>query len=388
MKNYLVKTAFILLVGLASCSKDPAVTPTDQTVPAAVVQAAKTAFPTATQITYTVIKSKSLYNADVQTPGSDKLLILDNSGKILESAATVKQTELPKTITDYLEAKYKGYELHRAYKKSVGTLGYRVDIVHSKAYYALFFDESGAVISEVKGMIGKKGGAGDPGTIRPVAAASQVAFADLPLAVQTALAGYTFKNAIVLIDQNNIARYHVRAEKDGINYNLSLDAAGKTIHSHQVNTKGVKYTTSDIPVVPDSIKTFLDKNAKGWALKKVVEVKKDNATVHYHVTVTVDKKDFTYMFDRSFKQIIISGKDPKDNPALPNYAAKELTKTELPSGIISYLDTNYSTWALDKAFSTSRDGTVLGYDVFFSLKSSKYKVAFDPAGKLISARVL
>jgi hypothetical protein len=388
MKNSLLKTAVVLLVGLASCSKDPAVTPIDQSVPTAVVQAAKAAFPTATQISYTVIKSNSLYVADVQTPGSDNLLILDKAGKITETASTVKESELPKTVTEYLNVKYKGYQLHRAYKKSTGLLGFRVDIVYNKEYFALFFDEAGAVLSEVKGMIGKKGGAGDLPTIRPVAAATQVAFADLPAAVQSALAGYTFKNAIVLIDQNNLARYHVRAEKDGINYDLSLDSAGKTIHSHRENIKDVKFTTTDIPVVPDSIKIFLDKNVKGWTLKKVTEVKKDNITVHYHVKVTVDKNDLTYMFDRSFKQIIISGKDPKDNPAVPNFVAKELTKTKLPSAVVSFLDTNYSGWAVDKAFSISKDGTVSDYTVFYSLKDKKYKVKFDSAGKFKSVRVL
>ncbi|MFM6948871.1 MAG: PepSY-like domain-containing protein [Aquirufa sp.] len=387
MKNILLNSAFILLIGMASCSKEDALNPTSQSqeIPTAVVQSVTSAFPTA-QVNYTVIKSNSLYGADVQTTssGSDKQLILDGSGKIKESSTQINQADLPKTISDYLEANFKGFTFGKAFKKTTGTIGYRVDIQFNAERYSLFFDEAGALVSQIKGMAGKQGGKGE----RPAPAATQVALADLPTAVQTALAGYTFKSAVVMVDKNNVTRYHVHAEKDGIVYDLDYDSTGKLLESHQENGKGAVVTKTELTVLPNEIKTYLNTNAAGWVLKNAVIIKKDSVAIHYHVVVTVGGNTLTYMFDGNYNAIQNAGKGPKDNPTPPNYVVTELTKTQLSAAIITYLDTNYAGWTLDKAVSISKDSIVDEYEVFITLNSKKYKIEFDETGKFESARLL
>lgn len=394
MKNYLLNSAFILLIGMASCSKEDALNPTTQSqeIPTAVVQSVTSAFPSA-QVSYTVIKSNSLYGADVQTTSSDKQLILDGSGKIKESATQINQTDLPKTVADYLEANFKGFTFERAFKKTAGALGYRVDIIANSEHYALFFDEVGALVSQIKGMQGKPGGPGGMGQgggkgNRPAPAATQVAFADLPAAVQTALNGYTFKNAIIMVDKNNVTRYHIHAEKNGMVYDLDFDASGKLLDSHQENGKGAVVTKTDITVLPNEIKTFLNTNAAGWVLKNAVQIKKDSVAIHYHIVVSVGSNTLTYMFDGNYNLIQNAGKGPKDNPTPPNFVVTELSKAQLSSAIITYLDTNYAGWTLEKALSVSKDSTILEYETFITLNSKKYKIEFDGTGKFISARLL
>lgn len=396
MKKTLLKSLFLLTLGLASCSKEDSLNPNSQIqdVPNQVVQAVTAAYPTAQQVNFTVIKANSLYGADVQTTNSDKQLILDHTGKIKESATQINQADLPKTIADYLEAKYKGFTFERAFKKTSGTLGYRVDILFNAEHYALFFDEAGALTSEIKGMVGKKGerpggpgGKGGPGN-RPAPAATQVAFTDLPAAVQSAISAYTFKNAVIMVDQNNVTRYHIHAEKDGTVYDLDFDASGKMLDSHQENGKGANITKTEITVLPDAIKNYLNTNASGWVLKNSVEVKKDNIAIHYHIVVSIGTSTSTYMFDSNFNLVQHPGKGPKDNPNLPNFVVTELTKAQIPSAIITYLDSNYAGWSLDKAVSISKDATVLEIETFVTLNGKKYKIEFDGANKFLSARLL
>lgn len=393
MKNYLLNFAFFLLIGLVSCSKEDTLNPSIQSkeIPTAVVQSVTAAFPSA-QVNYTVIKSNSLYGADIQTTSSDKQLILDGSGKIRESATQINQTDLPNTIADYLEANFKGFAFGRAFKKTIGTLGYRVDIQFNSERYSLFFDEAGALVSQIKGMAGKQGpggmGQGGGKGERPAPAATQVALADLPTAVQTALNGYTFKSAIVMVDKNNVTRYHVHAEKDGIVYDLDYDSTGKILESHQENGKGAVVTKTELTVLPNEIKSYLNTNAAGWVLKNAVQIKKDSVAIHFHVVVTVNTNTLTYMFDGNYNVIQNAGKGPKDNPGLPNFVVAELTKDQLLTTITSYLDTNYSGWILNKALSFSKDSTVKEFKTFITLNSKKYKIEFDGTGKFISARLL
>jgi len=393
MKNYLLNFA-LLLVGLVSCSKEDALNPSSQSkeIPTAVVQSVTAAFPSA-QVNYTVIKSNSLYGADIQTTSSDKQLILDGSGKIKESATQINQTDLPKTIADYLEANFKSFTFERAFKKTAGVLGYRVDLISNSEYFALFFDEAGALISQIKGMQGKPGGPGGMGQgggkgNRPAPAATQVAYIDLPVAVQTALNGYIFKSAIVMVDKNNVTRYHIHAEKNEMVYDLDFNITGKLLDTHQENGKGAVITKTDLSVLPNEIKTYLNTNAAGWTLKNAVEIKKDSIAIHYHIVVSVDKSTLTYMFDANFNVIQSAGKGPKDNPKLPNYVITEISKDQLSAVITSYLDTNYSAWKLDKAVSLSKDSMILEFATFITLNSKKYKIEFDATGQFRSARLL
>ncbi|MCZ2482611.1 hypothetical protein G9H64_06555 [Aquirufa nivalisilvae] len=390
MKNQLLTFALVASVGLASCSKEDALNPTSDAtgfvsqnfVPTAVKTTVTNTYPSA-QVDYYVLQSNSLYGANIVLSNTESQVVLSKTGEIKEAFTRITETELPAAITTYLKGKYASYTFIHAGKKTSGTpITYRVEIKVEDKVYSILFDETGAVISTIEGKKGEKGGKGMG------AAVSQLALTDLPAAVQTAITGYTFKNAVMRLDENGVATYHVHAEKDGKVWDLKLDASGKILSSEEESKNDINITKTDISTLPQAIIDYLNKNAAGWTLKNAVSVQKDNVAIHYHVVVTVGGNTQTYMFDKDFNYIANAGKGPKDNPSPANFTITEITKDNIPSTAISYLDKTYAGWALTKAVSVSKDGAAYEIEVIITVADKKYKVEFDLSGNFKSAHKL
>lgn len=390
MKNPLLTFALVASVGLASCSKEDALNPTSDAtgfvsqnlIPAAVKTTVTNTYPSA-QVDYYVLQSNSLYGANIVVSNMESQVVLDKTGEIKESFTRITETELPAAITTYLKDKYAGYTFIHAGKKTTGTpVTYRVEIKVADKVYSILFDETGAMISTIEGKKGEKGGKGMG------AAVSKLALTELPVAVQAAITGYTFKNAVLRLDANGVATYHVHAEKDGKVWDLKIDATGKILSSEEESKDDIKITKTEITTLPQAITDYLNKNAAGWTLKNAVSVQKDNVTIHYHVVVSVGGTTQTYMFDKDYNYIANAGKGPKDNPNPANFVITEITKDQIPATAISYLDKTYAGWALTKAVSVSKDGAAYEIEVIITLADKKYKVEFDLSGKFKSARKL
>ncbi|MHA8058497.1 PepSY-like domain-containing protein [Aquirufa nivalisilvae] len=390
MKNQLLTFALVASVGLASCSKEDALNPTSDAtgfvsqnfVPTAVKTTVTNTYPSA-QVDYYVLQSNSLYGANIVLSNTESQVVLSKTGEIKEAFTRITETELPAAITTYLKGKYASYTFIHAGKKTSGTpITYRVEIKVEDKVYSILFDETGAVISTIEGKKGEKGGKGMG------AAVSQLALTDLPAAVQAAITGYTFKNAVMRLDENGVATYHVHAEKDGKVWDLKLDASGKILSSEEESKNDINITKTDISTLPQAIIDYLNKNAAGWTLKNAVSVQKDNVAIHYHVVVTVGGNSQTYMFDKDFNYIANAGKGPKDNPSPANFTITEITKDNIPSTAISYLDKTYAGWALTKAVSVSKDGAAYEIEVIITVADKKYKVEFDLSGNFKSAHKL
>jgi hypothetical protein len=406
MKKSFIQSAVIVLLGFAaiSCSKEDMGSTSIQSVnqdlvPSSVVKTVTSTFANATTVEYSVIASNSLYNADVKTPTSSTSVVLNKSGKIRETAVQITQAELPKTILDYLTGKYPNYTFDNAAKKidSLNVVkGYRVELTFNTEKYSNFFDANGGFLAEIKGMIGKPNGMGmGPGGMGPggknadkPAPAATITEADLPAAVKSAIAGYTFKTGVLIVDKAGAKLYHVHLEKDGTVYNLTYDESGKLVEKSAENAKGADVTKATITTLPDKIKAYLDANAKGWTLQNAVAISKDNVIIHYHVVVTVAGSSQTFMFDKDLNLLTTPGKGPKDNQPLPNVVVNELTKDKIPTDISTYLNANYAGWTLIKALSITKDGAVLETEVFFTIGDKKYKSEFDGTNKFLSTKVL
>lgn len=404
MKKSFIQSAGIILLGfaVASCSKEDVGSTSIQSVnqdqvPAAVVKTVTSTFANATTVEYSVIASNSLYNADVKTATSSSSVVLNKSGKIRETAVQITQSELPKTILDYLSGKYPNYTFENASKKTDSlnvVKGYRVELTYNAEKYSNFFDANGGFLAEIKGMVGKPNGMGmGPGGMKgkgddKPAPAATISETDLPAAVKTAIAGYTFKTGVLIVDKTGAKLYHVHLEKDGTVYNLTYNENGTLVEKSSENTKGADITKATLTTLPDKIKTYLDTNAKGWTLQNAISISKDAVIIHYHVVVTVNGSSQTYMFDKDLNIITNPGKGPKDNQPLPNVVVTELTKDQIPAAISTYLTSNYAGWTLVKAVSITKDGAIIETEVFFTLGDKKYKSEFDGTNKFLSTKVL
>jgi hypothetical protein len=313
--------------------------------------------------------------------------VVTPKGEIREAFIKIDAKSLPAAISSYLETNYKGYEFVHASQKTTGTpTGYRVEIIYNKEFTSLIFDEKGAFVSKMVGNPGFEKGKGGKGG--PAPAVTVLALADLPAPVQAAIKAYTFKRAMAIVAPDKSTIYHIHAEKDGLIWDLDIDANGKILSAKEMKPMPT-ITEADITTLPAAIKTYLDANAPaGWTLKKAMSISSDNVIIHYHVLVNSGTKVLTYMFDKDFKVITNAGKEPKDNPSLPKASITEIAKDKIPAAATSYLAANYAGYVFIKAISVSLDGTVKEIEVFITVGDKKYKVEFDATGKFQSAVLL
>ncbi|MEY3854552.1 MAG: hypothetical protein RIS68_566 [Bacteroidota bacterium] len=394
-KGMFQKKLFIALVAMAtfaSCTKEESLNPTANIsgvdVPSAVSSAVAKAYPNAS-IDFSVIAPNSLYAADITTATKEVQAVVSTKGEIREAFTKIEAKDLPAAITTYLETNYKGYQFVHASQKTTGTpTGYRVEIIFNKEFTSLIFDDKGAFVSKMVGNPGFGPGPGMGGKGAPAPTFTALALADLPAPVQAAIKAYTFQRAIAMVAPDKSTIYHIHAVKDGLTWDLDIDATGKILSAKEMKPMPT-ITETDITTLPAAIKTYLDANAPaGWTLKKATAISSDNVIIHYHVLVNSGTKVLTYMFDKDFKAITNAGKGPMDNPSLPKASITEISKDQIPATATSYLTANYAGYVFSKAISVSLDGAVKEIEVFISVGDKKYKVEFDATGKFQSAVLL
>ena len=387
-----VLIALFALATFASCTKEESLSPTTSisgvNVPLAVLSAVSHAYPNS-NIAFSVIAPNILYSADITNETKQVQAIVSTNGDIREAFTKIEAKDLPAAISTYLETNYKGYQLLHASQKTTGTpTGYRVEIIYNKEFISLIFDEKAAFVSKMTGNPGFGPGPGMGGKWTPAPAATQLSLTDLPAPVQAAIKDYTFKWAMAIVAPDKSTIYHVHADKNGLTWDLDIDASGKVLSAKEMKPMPT-IIEADITTLPSAIQTYIDANApKGWTLKKATSISADNVIIHYHVLINSGTNVLTYMFDKDFKVISNSGNGPKDNPSLPKATITEIGKDKLPATAISYLEANYSGYSFTKAISISLDGTVKEIEVFISVGDKKYKVEFDALGKFQSAILL
>ncbi len=389
MKKFIL-FAFASTAILASCSKDDALEPQNfqatntANVPLAVQTTIKQTYPSA-QVAYSVIQPNALYVADVSTSTTEAQVVITSKGSIREAFAKIDSTALPASVLTYLSTNFPGYDLLHASQKTTGSpVGYRVELKYNTQFYSVLFDDKGAFISQTTGIPGgPKGGRGN-GSHGP--AVTSLTLTDLPAAVQTTLNGYTFKRAMAKIDAAGATIYHIHAEKEGIAYDLDIDASGNILSS-KVEAAKPEISKTDLSTLPAAIVTYLNTNAAGWTLKNAVSISADNVIIHYHVVVSVGTSVQTYMFDKDFNVVQNAGKGPKDNPGLPNFTVTEITQAQLPAAVSTYLTTNYAGWVFTKARTVSADTSIKEYEVFITVGDKSYKVEFDGNGVFLGAKL-
>ncbi len=386
----LILFGFVSVAILSSCSKEDALDPqgfqasNTANIPQAVQTTIKKAYPSA-QVDYSIVQPNAFYVADVTTTSMEAQIVLTNNGSIREAFTKIDSTALPSSVLTYLLTNFPDYDLIHASQKTTGTpKGYRVELKYKTDFYSVIFDDKGAFVSQTMGMPGGPKNGNKKGGHSP--AVTNLAFTDLPLPVQSALAGYTFQRAMAKVDATGATIYHIHAEKAGIEYDLAMDATGKVLSSKEEADKP-EISKKDLTSLPAPIVSYLNTNAAGWVLKNAVSISSDKVAIHYHVVVSVGNSVQTYMFDKDFKLIQNAGKGPKDNPSLPNFKVVEITQAQLPANISSYLNTNYAGWKFNKAQTVSDETNIKEYEVYITVGTKVYKVEFDGNGKFLGAKL-
>lgn len=94
-------------------------------------------------------KEKENYEAGFKdASGKEASVLIDASGKLLETETGVEVTELPKTVTDYVAAKYKGSAIKEAARieNADGVMTYEAEVKGKD----LIFDSKGNFLKETE----------------------------------------------------------------------------------------------------------------------------------------------------------------------------------------------------------------------------------------------
>ncbi len=390
MKTKLSLIALVSVLALNACTKDQNVDPQNtstlapQDVPVLVTQTVATVYPKATSVDYSSLQTNSLYVANVTTPTIEAQVVVSNKGIIKEEAVKIAKADLPAAVLAYLDTNFPGATFEHASKKTKGDiLGYRVELIFNNEHYSIFFDQTGAFLSQVTGLKGKSGKKG------PAPAVTEIFFTDLPAPVQAAINGMTFKRAILTKDSNGLAVYHIHVDKAGVPFDLDIDLNGTILKSKEMNQKGPSFTRIDLSQLPTGLATFLNTNAAGFKIDYAVAILKDSIIVEYHVGVTVGTSKKEFHLDANFQLLPNSstGKGgPGHNP--PALVITNLTANDLPTAIKTYLTTNYAGWAFVKGASAAVDNVVKDYHLIIEVATKKYLLEFDGNGAFKKAIAL
>ncbi len=115
-------------------------------VPAAVKSALQKQFPTAKDVKWD--KEKNQYEASFDLNKADQSVLFDASGKIVETEVEIEMSQLPKGVTEYVKANYKGMNVKEAAKitDASGKVTYEAEVKGMD----LLFDSNGKFLKEVK----------------------------------------------------------------------------------------------------------------------------------------------------------------------------------------------------------------------------------------------
>lgn len=142
MKKTMLLVAFAMVVSLGFGQKIKSAN-----VPAVVKNAFEKQYPTVKEATWD--KEKNQYEASFDLDKVDHSVLMDESGKIIETEIEIELNQLPKGVVDYVKKNYKGASVKEAAKitDANGTVTYEAEIKGMD----LLFDSNGKFIKEVKG---------------------------------------------------------------------------------------------------------------------------------------------------------------------------------------------------------------------------------------------
>jgi len=141
-----MKKLVFLLAAVASVSFANAQKVSDKEVPAAVKSALQKSHPNAKGLKWE--KEKGNYEAGFEVGETDYSVLIDASGKILETEVEIKIDELPANAKAYVAKHYAGQKIKEAAKitDSKGVVTYEAEVKGKD----LIFDNTGKFLKEVK----------------------------------------------------------------------------------------------------------------------------------------------------------------------------------------------------------------------------------------------
>lgn len=378
MKTTSLLLSLVALLWLGACRQQevqPTVTNAFPDVPSAVVQAVKSAYPTATGISFTEIDKGNVWESDFSVQSVDHQAKVNAKGSILEVYALGKgdgvtspqSVTLPAAAKAYIDKTYPAYKIVAVGEGQYNSQkAYKVALRNEKEEVTLIFDANGTLILEFKATITP---IPEPPKTFPILKAD-----DLPAAAATYLRenSLVFAKGMATVDKDNKKTYLVYATKGTTIYELTFDNDGKLIKSGSLTPAPAPTTVvlKSISELPAAAVVFL----AGYTFEKGTLTTSAEGKKTYSVAVSKDGIRYEITFDGDGRVLT--------NKYTPRTEEKALmASSELPGNITEYLTKTYPGWTFVKGVLVLTDTKPSSYTVVIKVGEALYYVYFTGEGK-------
>lgn len=147
-----MKKIILLLLSVALCNNSAySQKIAAEKVPASVITAFKTKYPTVTKSTWE-LENKTEFEVNFKLDGKKVSANFDNTGNWLETETEIKVSALPESILSILKSDFEGFKIEEASKIESFKNGicFETEIEKGKETFDVLFSADGKVISKTK----------------------------------------------------------------------------------------------------------------------------------------------------------------------------------------------------------------------------------------------
>ncbi len=317
MKPFSILITLLVFLFLGACRQQeaqPTVADEFPAVPTAVVQALRTAYPSAKDLSFTEIDKGNIWESAFTVQAINHQAKLNAKGTILEAYAVGSagagdkgptSVTLPAAAKAYIDKTYPGYKLMAVGEGQYNNQkAYKVLLQNEKEAVTLVFDGNGVLYLEFKAAIVSKPttGAADLPKTFPI-----TNVAELPTAISKYLSdnGLTFGKGLASVDKADKKTWLIIATKEKVVHELLFDNDGKLLKSSSVAVPPLpslkEKAITAVTEIPAIITEYLTKNYPNWVFMKGIVVMNSDKPVSYLVVVKVDTTLYYLYFNAEGK---------------------------------------------------------------------------------------
>lgn len=376
---------FFLVLGLFISCNDLQDVDSSATVPPAVSNAVRKAYPEATDLGFEVIEANKLWESNFAVKAQRMLAVVNNTGQITETynVARVGAT-LPETARKYISTNYPDASIVRIDEQindQKGVIGYKVLIkTKENKEVVLLFDTTGSLTL----LITKDG----TPTTQTESKSYTIEQKDLPEAIKKILVekhgDYKFLKGAVTIE-NGKRTYYVVVSKEMTNYEYAFDENGTILKSSSSGMTQGNPTQKELSAndIPNRTKEYLDKNYKGWEyMKGLIFYEKDKVTGYLVVIKSENKLYYVYFEGSGAYQKTTDG----SGTAITQVQERAIEAKDMLGTSKEYLTKNYAGWVFAKGVAKLKENKIYQYLIAIKVGDTLYYVTFDGDGKFLEAK--
>jgi hypothetical protein len=239
------------------------------------------------------------------TAAADSIYLLQDCGRG-GKRDSIAQSDLPSSVTTYIDANYAGSSLHKAFaiKNSSGTLtGYVVVIYYNDKPVGLQFDASGTFVKVLEQR--ERGDLDGPGhhrggrfEDRDGLQRDTIAISSLPVAISSYLLTNYPLDTLVKAFKGKDGDIVVISKNGGL-YATVFDSNNVFIKRTELPTRSGSCQSIDQSALPSTVTSYLSQTYPNYVFNKAFSISNNGSIVGYVVVIDANNTKYAVLFDAS-----------------------------------------------------------------------------------------